>query len=278
MKNRVELGVKKKTIRRIEILLYFLEYNFKKGNHIKTVATSNQVKKELIKYIKTPENNIAFIPNGVDVIKFQPDNIVRYRNIMRNELQINEKDFVFLFIGNDPRRKGLLTVLDAFTGIPEQDASLVIVGEDLNDPEAFEFYKRRAAGTEKKSKIRFLPIRDDIERLFAAADAFVFPSLYESFGLVVLEAMASGIPVAASRTGAFEDIIENGVNGFLVNDPLDVKELSVLMSEMKNSPEKLKKISVMGRKQALNYSWENIAVQTLKLYEEILSVNVSRGS
>src|SRR6185436_1413111 len=99
-------------------------------------------------------------------------------------------------------------------------------------------------------------------------DAFVFPTLYETFALVCLEAMASGLPVLASPVGGIEDYLHDGENGFHIErDPADI---AVKLDLLLNDKELHARIRERGLATAQNFAWDKIARQYLRLFEELL--------
>ena len=108
--------------------------------------------------------------------------------------------------------------------------------------------------------------RDELAALYSRAAVFVFPSLYEGFGLPVLEAMASGTPVVASNRSAIPE--SAGDAGVLV-DPTDPGALSSAMSELLGDPERREQLVARGRERAATFTWEATARRTWSVYEEL---------
>jgi glycosyltransferase involved in cell wall biosynthesis len=122
-----------------------------------------------------------------------------------------------LFVGNLMPRKGLHTLLDALAQLPSSAWHLHIVGSTEVDREYSQTMHRRASSLSIGAKTTWHGRVDDsrLSQLFSESDILVMPS-YEGFGIVFLEAMAYGLPVVASRTGAAPELIQNGVNGYLI--------------------------------------------------------------
>ena len=126
--------------------------------------------------------------------------------------------------------------------------------------------------TIKNRRIFFLGYRKDLDLIMRNSDVFIFPTRYEPFSLVILEAMASGLPVITSKPdfcGAAE-LIEDGVNGFLMKENTDPYELADIIINLYKNPSLRKRIGENARKTALKYTWENMAKKYEKLYMEIL--------
>jgi len=258
--------------RRIEMMRKFLEYNFaKRDRYKKLVPVSVMVENDLIKTHDIPKEDIRLIPNGVDTDYFHPDNKKLYRSEIRKKHGIPEDCFLFFFNGNDPKRKGLITAVEGFIEADIKDSHLLIIGRNPYEADAFEPLKKLISDSGFDDRTTFLDNVPDNNQYFAAADVFVFPSVYETYGLVVIEAMGTGIPVITSRTGEFPVFVNHGENGFLLKDAFDVEGMARYMTQLYNDRDLVQKMGIEGRKKALEYSWVTLASQTVKLYEEILA-------
>ncbi len=168
------------------------------------VAVSPRVATELQDFYKVPADLITVIPNGIDLEKFKPNPAARH--IVREEFGIPRSARLLLFVGHEFERKGLAYAVEALKHL-DNDVCLLVVGSDNRAP-----YRRLIADGDKR--LFFAGARKDLPAFYAAADAFVLPTAYETFSLVCMEAMASGVPVFATRVGGIEDYLEDGVNGY----------------------------------------------------------------
>ena len=109
----------------------------------------------------------------------------------------------------------------------------------------------------------------DIERVFGAADAFVFPTLYEPFGMVITEAMASGLPVITSRQAGAAEMIEDGASGLLLDAPGDVQELASVMERLLLSGINSDAMGAKARDSVIGYDWAKVAAETMGLYRQV---------
>ena len=155
------------------------------------------------------------VPNGVDLHRFRPR--PTEREAQRSRLGLSEH-FTWLAVGsfhNDMKDFGNL--LRAFALLPPESARLLIAGDGLGRAGKEALGRSLGLG----HRVRFLGARSDVEQLMVASDAFVLSSRYEALPLVVIEAIASGLPVVATRVGGVEDIVVDGESGFLVphSDP-----------------------------------------------------------
>lgn len=248
---------------RIRIILE--RQNFGKKNFKKIIACSSLVKRELMKYYDVPENNIVVILNGVDTEVFHPRNKEIFRQEIRSRLGIKDKEVVLLFVGNEFVRKGLETVIRCLPFLDTNNVRLVVCGNDVFTP--FEILARSCRVA---AQVLFVGPQTEIHKYYAASDIFVLPSFHEAFGLVITEAMASGLPVVVSRNaGASEDIIEDGVNGLLVNNPLDPKELADKLNHLTNDPIFRTKIAHEAYKRVQGFTWNTYTHEVIQVYQGI---------
>ena len=217
------------------------------------VAISKQVAKELMD-IGVPSDKIHIIDNGVDLQEFTPD------TVDRTELQLPDEVPLALFAGDiQTSRKNLDTILQALVNVPE--LHLVIAGRTEGSP-----YPQMAKKLGIDHRTHFLGYRRDIPKLMQAADFFVFPSRYEPCGLVVLEAMASGIPVITATTAGVAEIV-SPESGIVLDDPNDVQSLTHAMLDLSSFPERRQSMGQAARAVAEQYSWTTMAKEYLKLFQ-----------
>jgi UDP-glucose:(heptosyl)LPS alpha-1,3-glucosyltransferase len=164
------------------------------------------------------------VRNGVDSHQFAPAIRIGRRSRARARLEIPAQTFVFVLIGNDWRKKGLQLAIEAFGLCPELPIHLVVVGRDQTRP-----FLPRMQELNIRDRITFLPPADDPMNFYAAADAYLGPSLEDAFGLPVLEAMACGLPVIASANAGVSELIEDRLSGLVLHNPRDVTELVTLI-------------------------------------------------
>jgi UDP-glucose:(heptosyl)LPS alpha-1,3-glucosyltransferase len=221
-------------------------------------AVSGGMASELEREFPRMRGAIRSVPNGVDVDRFRPDPGARER--IRAELGITQDEPVALFTGGDWERKGLSHAVEALDAAG--DWRLLVAGP--GDPRPV-VTAARTAGTEQR--LRFLGPVHDMPSLYAAADAFVLPTAYETFSLVSYEAAACGLPLLVTRVNGVEDLIEDGVNGWFI-DP-DRDDIARRLGELRAAPELAASMGAAARASALNHSWEAMAERYLSLYAEL---------
>ena len=171
---------------------------------------------------------------------------------------MTDNDFVVLFVGSGFERKGVKYLIDAVKSI-SKPVSLMIVGKGS----AMRFEKMSG-----NQKIIFSGPQKDVYKYYAAADIFVFPTIYEPFGNVHLEALASGLPVITTKKSGAAEIIENGKHGFVVEKPENIGEIAERIKYLMDT-NILERMSVEARKIAETFSFENHIKKMMKLYSAI---------
>lgn len=256
-----------KRLRHYRHLLPMLEYNFKAGKRKKIISLSEVMKQELMNLVGVPEDDIIVIPNGVNLDEFHPSNREFYRDKVRKEYGIKENEFLFLFVGNYFRRKGLQFLIDALNEIKEKPVRVFVVGQD--DSCMADFVKK-VQDMGLGGNVSFVGHTPRISQFYAAADAFVLPTVYEGFSLAILEAMACGLPVITSNVSGARDLIKDGVDGVLLRKPGDRGELIIKMLKIAEDHRFRDSLGKEASKRAQLYSWDKVVRKTVDLYEEIL--------
>ena len=243
---------------------FFIEWcNYGLRHYKKVIAISKFIKNKLIKYFNINETDIDIIYHGVNLNEFNPQNKLLFRDSVRSELHLSDDDFVVLFVGKEYRRKGLHLIISALNLINNKKIKLVVVGKDNSS----EF--SNLGNTVNTSQIIIVGHSADVKKYYAAADIFVFPSSFDAFGLVVLEAMASGLPVITTNTTGASELITNEQDGLILNNRLDVVELKQKILKLYTEPAFLNKLKNNAWKTAQTYSWDVVSDQTLKLFENV---------
>jgi UDP-glucose:(heptosyl)LPS alpha-1,3-glucosyltransferase len=175
----------------------------------RVVAISRKGAGEIERLYGVPAARVSVIYNGVDLERFHPDRAAGHRSAARAEAGVSADTPTLLFAGSGYERKGLATAIEALTRIG--GARLIVIGRGDETR-----YRRRSAELGVADRIRWLGLRDDLERWYGAADALVLPTRYEPFGNVHLEALASGLPVVTTTAAGGAELIEPGKNGAVV--------------------------------------------------------------
>ncbi|MCH6230772.1 glycosyltransferase family 4 protein [Microbacterium sp. CFH 31415] len=236
--------------------------NYRPGRFRRAIAVSPSVARELTQYYGADPGRITVIPNAVDVRRFQPADAPAIRAKVRARHGYGDDEVVLLFVGKEFRRKGLAAVIDALPLLPPA-ARLLVVGGD--DPRPF---RAQAAALGVGDRIVFTGHSPVVEEYFQAGDVFVFPTIYEAFGLVMLEAAAAGLPVVATPLGVAEEMIENGRNGALIER--DGASIAAAVAPLVADRDLRRRMGEEARADASAYtSWEAVAQRTLDVYAEV---------
>ena len=175
------------------------------------VAISALGKTEIERLYPTPPERVTLIYNGVDLARFSPDNRERFGAPARASLGLTEDAWVILFVGSGFERKGLGPLVEAMARLADRKARLVVAGKGKT-----EGYRAAADRLGIADRLVWAGPRQDVERLYAAADTVALPARYEPFGNVHLEALASGLPVLSSAHAGGAELIRRGENGWVV--------------------------------------------------------------
>ena len=199
------------------------------------------------------------IPNGVDLERFRPPTADE-RRAARERLRLDAEHRVALFVGHEFERKGLHLAMQSL--VHATTVLLLVVGGTRS---MVARAQREAEELGVADRVLLLGQQSNLSPYLAAADLFVLPSSYESSGLVFLEALASGLPVVATRVGIAPDVVEDGRNGWLVErDPLELAQrLEELAAAEPGS------FASAARRSAERFGWRAIAERYVALLEDV---------
>jgi len=196
------------------------------------VAIARRGKREIETLYGVDPGRVDVVYNGVDLERFHPRNRRTLRAAARADAGVPPGAWTLLFVGSGFERKGLATAVAALAALDDPASRLVVVGR--GDEAA---HRALAARLGVADRIAWLGPRPDVERWYAAADVCVLPSRYEPFGNVHLEALASGLPVVASREAGGSEVVEDGASGRIV-DPRDHHAVARAIEELRAVPER----------------------------------------
>jgi UDP-glucose:(heptosyl)LPS alpha-1,3-glucosyltransferase len=238
---------------------------FSSGMLRRVIAISNLDKTLISRYYGFPEEKIQVIYNGVDFDRFNPG-VRRFRKDVRGQLGIREDSVVALFVAHDFKRKGLKSIMKSLSLLRDRFESLIcVVVGDGKSPK----YQARAKRFRVEHKIVFAGTSANVEQFYGAADFFVFPTLYDPFANVHLEALACGLPVITTRAAGGAELIRNSENGFVIPSSDNVNELSEKILALAE-PAVREKMSRLAAESVKEFTLERNARDVLKLYEEVL--------
>jgi UDP-glucose:(heptosyl)LPS alpha-1,3-glucosyltransferase len=216
-------------------------------------AVSGLVGTQLEKYFQ--RRDALVIRNGVDAEILSPAARLARRSTVREQIGLSREDFALLLIGNDWKKKGLDTLLEALQHFKNSSLKLLIVGNDQREP-----YLAMTKNFGIDDRVFFLNPSSDVLQFYAAADAYVGPSVEDAYGLPILEAMACGLPVVASSRAGASEIIEDRVSGLILNEPENARELAGLLEILLTNHSLCQRMGENARNVALQNSWDrNVA-------------------
>jgi len=240
------------------------------GKRALLTVVSAKVARDLKRYGRA-ESQLPVIVHGIDAQRFNPDARRKLRASARRTLGLYDGDLCLLLVGNDWKNKGLLCVLEALGRLATASVQLLVVGRDIVDP-----YRSTLARLHLEDRVAFLPLRPDVEFYYAAADLYVGPSLEDAFGMPPLEAMACGVPSIVSSHAGVSEIITQGVDGFILDDPRDSGKLSDLIALLYSNEALRQKIGEAAAKTAEQYTWDRNAAQLKAIFEQVIERREAR--
>lgn len=183
----------------------------------------------------------------------------------RNELGLPENQFTLVLVGNDWRNKGVPVVLDALAQMRDLPVGLLVVTRE--EPASC-----RALVAERmvEGRVKFLPPRKDVEFYYAAADAYVGPSLEDTFAQPPAESMACGLPVIVSSANGTSEIITHEVDGLILQDPTDSIALAAMIRHLYHDEKFRNQLASHAATTALEYTWERNGRELVEIFHEIL--------
>ncbi|MEN3052317.1 MAG: glycosyltransferase family 4 protein [Candidatus Methanosuratincola petrocarbonis] len=219
-------------------------------------------------FLRKYKEKVVIIPNGVD---FNAYNLPTKKEAIRKQLNLPLEKFIILFLGNLSPYKGPDILLNAMpTILKKYDVMLIIAGKGI----MYECLQEISKDLNLKKHVQFIGHVSDAQKilLFNAVDIFCLPStmVTECYPLTILEAMASGVPVVASKIGGIPDIIQDGHNGILVS-PNNSKLLSNAILSLLDNASLRDAIGKSGKVFAKTQSWASQALKTEKIYEKLIN-------
>ncbi len=234
------------------------------------IAVSSQTKNDLQRYFHLPDERIAVIPEAPGPL-FRPSKAPALAATRR---RYNLPARYVLYFGSNKPHKNLVRLVDAWATVAGRDPDvsagrcpLVIGGHwDARYPEA----RDRAEALELGQRVRFIgPVAEEVlPALYGGATLFVFPSLYEGFGLPLLEAMACGTPVVCSNRSSLPEVVGDAA---LLVDPVDVAALADALLRLLEDTALREHLTERAIARAATFSWERAARETLEVYCRLLT-------
>jgi UDP-glucose:(heptosyl)LPS alpha-1,3-glucosyltransferase len=199
-------------------LLQLEESLFEERKAGRVIAASQMLVSEITDMYRYPADNIDVVRNGVPLDKFRFD--PRLREQSRAELNLKQDQIAVLFVGSGWERKGLLFAIEALALCQNRKMRLLVAGR--GDARG---YKTTRLRFWREEPVHFLGEVADLAPVYAAADIFILPTIYDPFSNACLEALASGLPIITTRSNGFSEIIDEGMHGSIVDNPANLVAL-----------------------------------------------------
>lgn len=228
------------------------------------IAISENTARDIREFFHVPEERIHVVHNGVEHERFFPGNREQAHAEIARRHNLSAPFFLYVARLEHPAKNHirLISAFNQFKSATGSNWQLVFGGSDWHGAEAIHVAARQSPFA---SDIRFLGFvaNEDLPNLYRAADVFVYPSLYEGFGMPPVEAMACGCPVICSARGSLGEVVGNAA---AVVEPEDVNSLAKQLAFLANSVDERERLRSAGLIRAKKFDWNHAAVETLSIY------------
>lgn len=229
------------------------------------VALSERVADDFVRFHGVKRDWIRIVPNGVDCARFSPGRRREFRASVREELRLGADTVLLLLVAHNFRLKGVGPALRGLKLLRKRSAPvhLAILGG-----RRMQGYPLLARALGVRENVSFLGPRSDVVPYLAAADLLVHPTFYDSCSLVVLEALASGLPAVVSRAAGADELMTDGREGYVISDPRQAATLADRIERLLD-PRERSRMGAAARELALRHSFERNCDRIEEVYREI---------
>jgi glycosyltransferase involved in cell wall biosynthesis len=228
------------------------------------VAVSNAVKADVVKYVGVDPNKVYAIHNGFDPSLFKPVHDQQQRQSVRAKYRLPEH--FILWAGQIESRKNVARLLRAFAQIKDEfPHHLVLAGEHRWSSTA-ELRVIKQSGLDGRLCFPGWITHSDLPTVYSLAELFAFPSLYEGFGIPLVEAMACGCPIVTANTCAPPEVTDGAAR---LVDPLNVEDIAAGMRDVLSDPALRDQLVAKGLERATAFSWDKCARGLLDMFEDL---------
>ncbi len=229
------------------------------------LTVSEASKRDILRFFPVPANKVDVTYNAIDS-RFSSPPDAKQMDRVRERYQLHDR--FLLYSGNVKPHKNLERLIDGFARLRSEgfgDIQLLITGSEIS---RYAELRRAVHRFNLHKHVRFLGFQsaETLASLYHLADAFVFPSLYEGFGLPPLEAMASGTPVLTSNVSSLPEVVDDAA---LLIDPYDPQSIADGMAQLLSDEEARTRLIARGRERAAQFSWEASVRRVLAIYREV---------
>ena len=247
---------------------FMIRRALEKASVVLTVSDSS--KRDLLTFFDVDPEKIRVIPNGIPVSITQDLAPVELEKVKERFLITGR---TVLFVGNIKPHKNLERLIAAFAKVLENpehnDLNLIVVGDEISK---YPSLRRAVERHQVRRKVRFFGFVPELTlvALYRLADVFVFPSLYEGFGLPPLEAMANGTPVVTSNISSLPEVVGDAA---LTVDPYNIDEIAQAIRNVLDDAELRSRLVASGHARAGQFSWESSVGQVHQAYQKVLGIH-----
>lgn len=230
----------------------------------RVMVDAESTREDLATHLGTPSSKVDVVPLGVSEI---PSVVPLAESALRSQLSLGSRR-VLLSVSAKRPHKNLVRLIEAHAGIEAAERPVLVLPGYPTEHEAELRSRAAALGTAEDVRFPGWLSDEEVEGLYALADVFVFPSLYEGFGLPVLEAMARGVPVATSSRSSLGEVAGDAA---LLFSPESVDEIRAAVGRLLADDELRAQLRSRGRTHAAAFTWERTAALTFATYERTLA-------
>jgi glycosyltransferase involved in cell wall biosynthesis len=227
------------------------------------VSFSDSDKRDLVEEYSVESDKISLISNGLDLKQFRPPCDME-RKELRQHFRIGNR-CCLLFVGQEFNRKGLRYAIEALRLLP-QEYMMLVAGRDERERRR---YEHEFQDLIESGRLEFLGFVNNIHQLYHAVDIFVLPTVYETWALVGLEAMASGIPVLITSVNGVNEYLQPGFNGYFIER--DANDIATKVRAVTETPAKYEHMAKGALATARKYDWFAITYKYLDLVRKVMT-------
>ena len=253
------LKTKKRKFNPLNLVYLYLEKKCFQ-NSKKIIANSNMIKEQIIKTYHIEPSKIAVVYNGVNIKK---SNYEKSFTKLSSEFRIKKEKKIILFVGSGFERKGVKEFLEILSKLKSKNYHALIIGKEKK----LNYYKQLSNSLHLNNIVSFTGARSDVNDFYAISDIFLFPTSYEPFSNVVLEAMSFHNAIFTTKQNGTHEILEDE---YILQTPQDYSIATKIDALLKN-PEKLKAIKEKNFKIVQNFTIEKNAKETMDIINEYLN-------
>jgi UDP-glucose:(heptosyl)LPS alpha-1,3-glucosyltransferase len=238
------------------------------------VAISDYVARQLREHYSLPADRVHRIYNGVDADPSSPAQRSEHRRDLRTEFRIAPDDLLVIVVAHNFRLKGVKRWMEALAMLLARGTSNVkslALGRG-DSPRWHRLADKLGLG----GRLTFVGATDRVRAFFHAADVLVHPTYYDPCSRVVLEGMTSGLACITTRWDGASEMIQDGLNGFVLDEPTEVETLADIVDRLRREPALRRRIGAEAAKVAEAVSMGRHAKEMLALYEKLAAVGVAQ--